>query len=813
MNRCFSRLVIVSLIVSVTALSAFAQHARISGKVTDPHGAVITNAEIQVIDHDTARKATTMTDKTGAYIMGFLPAGTYQVSVKAPGFRSAVSDNIVLAEDQALVHDVQLTIGSVQSSVNVKDRIESIPNANPEVAVGPWTDTKLQDLPYSITVIPSTLIDNVQAYQIEDIAKLIPQITNLTPIQNNNGNPTFYVRGFPVSAQAYSSMTLEGLVGGAGGVLSSILEDKERVELLSGTDGFLYGMGSIGGSLNYVLKRPTETPHYSVIAGDNAGANGYVALDATGPIDKNGILGYRINGVEQNGPTSIEYQSIKRDLLSGALDIHLHPNLLVQLNYTHSDYDTSGDTPGFSLKSGLTAWPKAPDPSKIFTAPWLHFPVHTNTGGVKTTYNINKTFTLRSFYDYTYQMRPETWGETLQITDLAGDIKQSFGCCYNPNPTKTHSLYTFLDANFKTFGMRHKVTLGINDAYSDSDDTTTQIQFATNSFTSNLYNETLPAEPGFTSTAVTRYPVRTVTGNYLIGDDISFGKFHVLAGVNEVIYKFHVFQAPPNSALTFAPTLSYDTHKATPTVAFTYKPVNWLMTYASYQQSLQKGSLVTNLANYTNANTLMPPTVSNQGEIGVKLVLRPNVLLTAALFDLHEALQYTQDNGYLASNGQESYTVVQSGRENHKGLELTASGKVRRDFTLIAGATFLDPKIANTPATPYEEGEKPSGVSTVSGKLYGEYDLPRVRGLVVIGGMRYIGSWYSNIPTTSATPHLSLPAYTVEDMGLRYTVNIAEQHALTFRLNVNNLTDKAYWQATSYVGAPRTFLTTAQYSF
>jgi outer membrane receptor protein involved in Fe transport len=47
---------------------------------------------------------------------------------------------------------------------------------------------------------------------------------------------------------------------------------------------------------------------------------------------------------------------------------------------------------------------------------------------------------------------------------------------------------------------------------------------------------------------------------------------------------------------------------------------------------------------------------------------------------------------------------------------------------------------------------------------------------------------------------------------LRHTVNIWDK-PLTFRFNVNNVTNKAYWQANSYAGLPRTILATAQYQF
>ena len=142
--------------------------------------------------------------------------------------------------------------GSAAAGYRVKDT----------TGAGPiWGDLPLQDTPYSITVVPSPLIENLQAYSIDDLVKVIPQVTNAVPLQNINGNSMLYLRGFEITQFTNNSgVTYDGMLGGAGGMFYTSLEDKERVEVLSGVNGFLYGTGSVGGNINYVLKRPTATP-------------------------------------------------------------------------------------------------------------------------------------------------------------------------------------------------------------------------------------------------------------------------------------------------------------------------------------------------------------------------------------------------------------------------------------------------------------------------------------------------------------------------------------------------------------------------
>jgi hypothetical protein len=66
-----------------TAFSAFGQNARFSGQVTDPQGAAIPDAKIQIINKDTLSSIETKTDASGSYVAPYLPAGRYRIVVQA----------------------------------------------------------------------------------------------------------------------------------------------------------------------------------------------------------------------------------------------------------------------------------------------------------------------------------------------------------------------------------------------------------------------------------------------------------------------------------------------------------------------------------------------------------------------------------------------------------------------------------------------------------------------------------------------------------------------------------------------------------
>ncbi len=113
--------------------SAWGQTARFTGHVTDQQGASIPNAQVQLLNQDTGVKFETKSDASGTYTIPYLTAGQYQIEIDAPGFKAAVN-NVNLGMGQAFVYDVQLTVGSAQSTVNVDAGAASVSQVNTENA-------------------------------------------------------------------------------------------------------------------------------------------------------------------------------------------------------------------------------------------------------------------------------------------------------------------------------------------------------------------------------------------------------------------------------------------------------------------------------------------------------------------------------------------------------------------------------------------------------------------------------------------------------------------------------------------------------
>ena len=276
----------------------------------------------------------------------------------------------------------------------------------------------------------------------------------------------------------------------------------------------------------------------------------------------------------------------------------------------------------------------------------------------------------------------------------------------------------------------------------------------------------------------------TKSKNILIGDTIEMNdQWSALLGINHANYITKSF-----NPLTGEITSYYGKSKSTPSLSLIYKPFSNITTYATYIESLQQGSIVKNSGTtiYTNDGEVFEPVVSEQYEVGVKSELG-NTLLTMALFQIDKANAYTQYN----SDG--TYTMFQNGKQTHKGIETTLSGKVTDNLTLLGGVTLMDAEVKKS-TNNLSVGKIPQGVAEEMAKLYAEYDLPFIPRLTVTGGLYYVGKSYLDVNNLQ-----EVPSYTIADMGLRYTTKIYGNDTI-FRLNVTNITDKAYWMSNYTIG-------------
>ena len=108
-------------VLLVCSAAAFAQTATgtITGTISDPAGAVVPNAPLELKNSATGTVYQTVSSSTGNYTLSQLPAATYELTVNVPGFKTHVRQNLGVQAAQTIRIDVVLEVGTSTESVTV----------------------------------------------------------------------------------------------------------------------------------------------------------------------------------------------------------------------------------------------------------------------------------------------------------------------------------------------------------------------------------------------------------------------------------------------------------------------------------------------------------------------------------------------------------------------------------------------------------------------------------------------------------------------------------------------------------------------
>jgi hypothetical protein len=94
--------------------------ATVVGTLTDPSGSLLPRVKIAALNVDTNVSRETVTDESGNYTVPFLPAGRYQITATAQGFRTQKVEAFPLQVGQAARIDLRMELGEVTQSVEVR---------------------------------------------------------------------------------------------------------------------------------------------------------------------------------------------------------------------------------------------------------------------------------------------------------------------------------------------------------------------------------------------------------------------------------------------------------------------------------------------------------------------------------------------------------------------------------------------------------------------------------------------------------------------------------------------------------------------
>src|SRR5262245_9886813 len=107
------------MLAAVPASWAQTVSGTILGSVTDPSGAVISNAKVTLVNEGTGLTRTVTTDTNGEYVAPSLPTGHYTVMSEITGFKTLTMSNVEVGVDQRVRIDLKLEVGAMTESVSI----------------------------------------------------------------------------------------------------------------------------------------------------------------------------------------------------------------------------------------------------------------------------------------------------------------------------------------------------------------------------------------------------------------------------------------------------------------------------------------------------------------------------------------------------------------------------------------------------------------------------------------------------------------------------------------------------------------------
>src|ERR1051326_8604235 len=117
-SRIFLFAVLLMVILASTSVTFGQGLTAVTGRVTDPTGAVIPGVEVTATNNSTGATRTATTNETGTYVISQLQPGTYTVKAELTGFKAKQITNVVLPVDQTVTLNLPLEVGVVSHVVD-----------------------------------------------------------------------------------------------------------------------------------------------------------------------------------------------------------------------------------------------------------------------------------------------------------------------------------------------------------------------------------------------------------------------------------------------------------------------------------------------------------------------------------------------------------------------------------------------------------------------------------------------------------------------------------------------------------------------
>ncbi|EHJ9976890.1 TonB-dependent siderophore enterobactin receptor PeuA [Vibrio parahaemolyticus] len=610
------------------------------------------------------------------------------------------------------------------------------------------------ETPGQVAVIDETVIDEQRASTLGEVLRNDASVSAGGTSRNRE---RFSLRGFELSSS-------DGFLRDGRQHWSHYrqpIELLERVEVLKGPSGLLYGKSEPGGLVNMVSKKPTTQTQVSLSQDIGSNEHSRTVLDVSGSLNDAETLRARAIFAKENYSSWRTYgdgTKPQTDRVVGGLVVEydITENIMVSAHYDRTKDEGSVDSGAYIVDGKPVRGDKY-----IWDAQWSKIDNDVENYGIdinaQVTDNVNVKagYNRQDFKRFDVESYPK-----FDNYDKDGVIRHKGN--ERTDNWVFDTAYLDVTTNFSLLGTENTFLVGAN-----------YLDYKYDRFMASHAGEDVAAGTTVTRPGTVRskkYPRREhdTWGIYAQNMMTINDYWQVLAGAR--------YDEKREDSLT--------ENQVSPKLGVIFHPTSNGSIYVQYSESFMPQGEVSNGSRiYINDGEKLDAERGISYEIGTKWELfDQRLFVSGAVFGITlENISLDVESGKDASN-QLLHKKTQGGEQVHKGAELMAQGFVTPELSLTASAMYLDAELKKAERF---EGNRPADVPEFSASLWSSYKVQDNTNLNL--GLIYEGDRYGDAKNT-----FKKDGYARIDMGVSYKHKYDENLDIIARFNVENLFDTDY---------------------
>ncbi|WP_235048843.1 TonB-dependent siderophore receptor [Methylomonas sp. MK1] len=675
----------------------------------------------------------------------------------------------------------------------------------PSASAGTKIDTPVMETPLNVQSVSKQVLKDQQVITLDQALKNVSGVTTNSSGGLEGGffggtGQSIILRGFESQTYFRNGFRLQQ------GASSREMANVESVEVLKGPAAILYGLVEPGGMVNVVTKQPLATPYYAASQQFGSYDHYRTTLDATGPLNTDKSLLYRMNLSYQNSGSFRDFVGKEDVFVAPVLKWQISPKtqatLELEYNHQHLGLDTAF-VPLFDRK--LFDIPRRRNYSEY--TPTTRETVY---GGLNWSHQFNDDWSIKHSFAVNQQTIDNPHFVYPVSADNASVTRQLWGV---ESQFNTYSTNIDLTGHFDTGVLAHTVLLG-GDYYrldNHHHDATSFADPANFIWDNSLVDLLSPNHPGTPFTQplqlIGNSDNRTDQFGFYIQDQIKLPfDLHIMGGIRYQNLHQHNLTEFGDIFGGGTDTSASSNDAVTPRVGILWQAQNWLSLYANYVESFGPNTANARL----ESGKPVPPTSAEQYEGGIKTEFFDGRLrATFAYYDLTKSNVATA-SPTLAAQG----LSVITGAVRSRGPEVDVQGEILPGWHVIATYAHTDARIAKSDDEGYQAvGTRFWNVPTNTGSFWNVFEFLEgdLRSFKVGGGV----TLRDGQRACCDKPALTTPGYATLDLLAAYSINLGKSK-ITAQLNINNLLDKHHFTGLNTIsdassgivdfGQPRSFV-------